>query len=350
MPEKAYARSIILDTNVWSRLAEANAGAALRSAAHKANVRVLAAPSVLYELARIPVLASRRRALRLVTETHWQRLMPEAYLEAEELITAITTHHPEWLLESPELHEHRRLVHDWSRRNAPSKRRLRTPNKAGVWERFRLGAAIAGEHLSLLEGDTLDAARLEAKAARREIIDQNAAGPGPLDGVRAMYQLPAPGWRGDSFAPWRGEALESLSYYLFGATEGAYLDWISPKVDLKLLHERPGAWTQFWLYDVQETEVPRQWIRWAFRYLARFRKISSGTPCDIQLSAYLPDADYIASADKIMIEFVEEARRYSPIPLAKGLSIAGSPDATALLFDAIQSVGDPAGSGREGAS
>lgn len=147
MPKKANAPRIILDTNVWSRLAEAEAGPALRSAAHSANVRIVAAPSVLYELIRIPVLESRRRALQLVTETYWDRLMPEAYLEAEELIAAIVTHHPEWLVKVPQLHEHRRLVYDWSRRNTPSRRRLRSPNKAGglgagpAWRSDRPGAS-----------------------------------------------------------------------------------------------------------------------------------------------------------------------------------------------------------------
>jgi hypothetical protein len=343
MSEKALTPRVILDTNVWSRVAEADAGAALRSAAHQAKVRVVAAPSVLYELVRIPVLESRRRALRLVTETYWDRLMPEAYLEAEELIAAIGRHHPEWLVKAPQLHEHGRLAYDWSRRNRPSKRRLRSPNKAGVWERARHGAAMVREHLDRLEGGTLDRARDEAKAARREIIDQNAAGPGPLDGVMAMYEGAKPGWRGDSFAHWRGEALESLSYYLFSAPEGAYLDWIAPKIDLRLVQARPAAWTRFWLYEVEEVEVARQWVRWAFRYLARFRKITSGTPCDIQLSAYLPDADYIASADRNMIGFVEEARRYSPIPLAKGLSIAGSHDAIASLFDSLRAAGSRCG-------
>lgn len=159
----------------------------------------------------------------------------------------------------------------------------------------------------------------------------------------AMYKGPRPGWRGDSFAHWRGDALESLSYYLFSAPEGPYLDWIAPKVDLRQIRARPSAWAHFWLYEVQETEVPRQWVRWAFRYLARFRKITPGTPCDIQLAAYLPDADYVVSADNNMIGFVEVARRSSPTPLAKGLSIAGSCDATASLIEAIRAVGTQRG-------
>jgi len=295
-------------------------------------------PSVLFELARIPVMETRTRALRLVTEPHWKRLMPEAFLESEEIISSISRHHPEWLLAKPLADRHRQLAYDWSRCNTPSKRKLRTVRKAGVWERFRNGAAVANFQLQVAEGEMLNDARLEAKAARKDMINVGAASE-PLRDVQVLFQTSRAGWLGDPFSFWRGETLDNFSYYLFDVGKGAYFDWFSTRVNLPLVKLQHPYWTQFWLYEIDESEVPRQWIRWAFRYLTRFRKVSSGTPCDVQLSAYLPDADYIISIDKIMIELVKEVGRSAVIPLAKGVLISDKQHVDKALFETLAMIG-----------
>lgn len=331
-------RTIILDTNIWSRLNDVDAGKKLRSVAHCSGLSVVAVPSVLYELASIPMADKRERALRLVTEMHWQRLMPEAYLESMEIVEAIRKHRPEWLHLDPDLREFKKLEYDWSRRNAPAKRRLRSEKKAGTWERFRFAPDLVHEVLEEHSGEDLNIARADAKASRQEVFEQGVTQPGPLRSVQATFVQPPRGWEGDPVAAWRAEALEAFTFYLFGRREGAYYDWISPFVNLGHVRRQSREWTRFWLYDVNDRELARQWMRWAFRHMARFRKVSPGTPCDVQLSAYLYDADFIASNDKLFVEFVDEASKYSPRRAAKGVLVENSPSVVERLFDLLPSL------------
>jgi hypothetical protein len=180
----AQKSTIILDTNIWSRVAEADAGARLRAVAYQAGLSVVAVPSVLYELANMPVAASRARALRLVTEPWWKRLMPEAYLEGMEMVDALRLHRPGWMVERPDLREFKRLEYDWRRKNTPAKRRERTVNKAGTWERFRFAPDKAHLQLEQVGGMDLEIARSDAKRGRREMHEQGIGGPGRLDAPR----------------------------------------------------------------------------------------------------------------------------------------------------------------------
>lgn len=342
---------VILDTNVWSRLAEADAGLDLRLAARAAGARIVAAPSVLYELARMPDPASRSSAVRLITEPCWHRLMPEAYLEAEEIISLVGRYRPHWIIERPALLERRRLSYDWSRRNQPAKRRLRSPSKAGVWERFRHAPDKAARELAALDGGLLDAARSQARDAREEMRIQDARAPGPLRSVMATFAGPRPGWDQEPFELWRGETAESLWLSLFVLRTGGYLDWIAPVVDLQRIAREPASWLRLWIYEVSAEEAPRQWLRWAFTYLQRFRRPSPGSPCDVQLSAYLTDADVVLSGDKQFIELVEAARAEAPAAVACGARVVAQAGEAGKILEAIRLLGearscDLSGSGR----
>ena len=330
-------KRVLLDTNIWSAVSRADAGLQLRVAAHSNGLEILAAPSVLYELTRMPDALSRRRALTLITETQWSRLMPDAFLEMEEVVQAIRLHRPEWLRNPAELSEYERLKYDWSRRNTPAKRRLRTPRKAGTWERFRMAPDLAGADLVSAEGGCLEYARTQVKAARQEMIDQNVSEAGPLSGCMSKFMLARPGWPDAdiAFDSWRGDAMDSLLIHLQRG-EGAYVDWLRPFVEFKSI--TATSWTNFWLTEVSVTEVPRQWVRWAFSHLQRFRSPSAGTPCDAQLSAYLMDAGEFVSADKQMVELASECAQYAPVPLARAHRVSGGQDAVSSLFKALGSL------------
>lgn len=328
-------KRVLLDTNIWSAVSRTDAGLQLRIAARSSDLEILAAPSVLYELARMPEPRSRRRALTLITETHWSRLMPEAFLEMGEVVQAIRNHRPEWLRQPADLTDYRRLEYDWSRRNKPAKRRLRTPRKAGTWERFRMAPDWAGEDLVRAEGGYLEYARMQVKAARQEMISQEVSEAGPLSGYMSKFMFARPGWPDTdiTFESWRGDAMDSLLLHLKRGT-GAYVDWLRPFVEFRSI--TPTSWANFWLTEVTATEVPRQWVRWAFSHLQRFRSPSAGTPCDAQLSAYLMDADQFISADKQMVELATECRRYAPVPLATAHRVSGGSDTVVSLFDALK--------------
>jgi hypothetical protein len=332
-------RRVLLDTNVWSRVSSARAGTQLRVAATRAGAEIIAAPSALYELTRMPDATSRRRALRLVTETWLTRLMPEAYLEAAEIVSAIRRHRPQWLVEHPQLGEFGQLEYDWRRRNTPATRRLRSHRKAGVWERFRHAPDLAEAELKAIEGELMASSRRQSESARSEMLEQGVRDPGPLRSIRSAFVGPYPGWRGDDFEAWRGETLVSLRYNLFAQQRGAYVDWISPFVELSRIAADAAGWTEFWLYEIQAAEVPRQWLRWAIQTQQRFRKVSPGASGDAQLAAYLVDADMLISTDKQFVELVSACVDAAPAPIAKAILIPGDERSVPSLLEMIGSLG-----------
>lgn len=264
--------------------------------------------------------------------------MPEAYLESVELVDALRKHRPEWLIGNPDLREFRRLEYDWRRTNTPAKRRERTIQKAGTWERFRFATEKAHKLLEQLSGNDLRAARLDAKEARKDIHEQGITGPGRLDHVVSSFINPPVGWCDDPVAAWRAEALSTFTFYLLIRDEGAYLDWVSSFIDLNVVRRQQKSWTEFWLYDVSEDQLPRQWMRWAFRTLSRFRRVSTGTPGDVQLSAYLYDADFVISNDKLFVELVNEVSRYAPKQTALSIEVKANPSVVEHLIDTLVSL------------
>jgi hypothetical protein len=73
-------------------------------------------------------------------------------------------------------------------------------------------------------------------------------------------------------------------------------------------------------------------LRWAFSFAQRFRRVTPGTPCDTQLSTYFLETDVVVTADKALLDILEECRPYAPCRLPDGhLISAGAPGAQELL-------------------
>jgi hypothetical protein len=130
---------------------------------------------------------------------------------------------------------------------------------------------------------------------------------------------------------WRIDSCNILTYGL--ARHGnAYRDWISPFVELDYGLLKSAAWVEFWLYLTDKSALPRQWMRWAYSFAQRFRKTTSGSPADTQLSTYFLETDVVITADKALLEILEECRPYAPCELPDGkLVAAGAPGVANLL-------------------
>jgi hypothetical protein len=74
--------SVLLDSNVWRYVADDDAGRELQRVAHAANVTIQIVPSVVYEALRTEDSVLRQKLIALMTDSHWLRLMPEAYHES----------------------------------------------------------------------------------------------------------------------------------------------------------------------------------------------------------------------------------------------------------------------------
>lgn len=179
----------------------------------------------------------------------------------------------------------------------------------------------------------IDGAQTQAKNARIEMIEQGLKRIPPLNESLVEFVSPVavPGWRGDVFEAWRADSLAGLTHAL-GQRNSAYRDWISPFVELDGL-VGSARWNEFWIYHAGAQTLPRQWIRWAHSFVQRFRKVTPGTPGDTQLSTYFLEADVVITADKILLEILEEMRPHSPCDLPVGRLVPGGADGVSELFD-----------------
>lgn len=308
---------ILFDTNVWRYIVDAGAEQEIRTLSRKNGRKIVVAPSTAYETLRLPDIQLREKIIAFITDHAWIRLMPEAFSESEELKKEIRRLRPEWLRPSPQLVLYRRLRFDWTRRTG------------GFWSRLRTDAQKELDALGLLgDPENLERARNEAYESRRFTsgVSQREAHVG-LSKIFARPVTSFPGWRGDEVEFWRLSSQRVFKRVfdesLFYGTSSAYLDWLAGEVDVISALADPVSFNRFWLYEANIQMLPRLWLRGAFEFLQSFHKVTDGTPCDSQLATYLPEADFIVSADKNFVRFVNRCGGEGPFRIARGTLISG---------------------------
>lgn len=310
---KRFCPHLLLDSNVWRYISDADAYEELRKDAARYGVRILIAPSVLYEALRLEDRDLRSKLIRLMTNTSWKRLMPEAYDESLELLHEIKRLRKQWCRAQPDLAKTARLKADWC------------SVRKGFWMRLRNNPDPERCHLQQLEGKMLEDARDQAKRNRHIMQDAGwRYDTINLNEITGNYMNSAPGWNGDNIEPWRVYSL-NFFFNLFKSSRVChpYIDWISGIVDLNKAVSSREEWNRFWLYEVKTENIPRQWLRWAFETLQGSRKVNDGTPCDAQLSTYLTDCDYFVTADKTMTQIIDKCWNSSPFQIAKAILVHG---------------------------
>jgi hypothetical protein len=262
---------VLLDTNVWRDLGDADAGETLRRAAQRAHIVVQIAPAVVYEALRTPDPDTRAKQVELMTRPNWARLMPEAYSESQEVLREIRRVRPEWLRDTPDLQSFRRIEHDWQR------------PKKGFWDRARSRTAAEAALVGVLGDRDLTLARSDAEYLRARYREAGWHFDSiDLAKVKQRPDHPVQGWEGDELAPWRWDALAAFSY-AFRLPDGAYVDWLSPFVSLIDARMSGESWVRFWLYEVVTLNMKRCWMRWAMKLLQSLRSVSSGGDVPIML-------------------------------------------------------------------
>jgi len=249
--------------------------------------------------------------------------MPEAYSETRELLAEIRRLRPDWLRKRAERRDFMRLQHDWSKK------------KYGFWDRVRYAPDLEAQNLGLLgDSSILEAARSQATDMRKEVTEQNWQSPPPLKCVKSKFAASIEGWRGDEVEPWRVDGWSTTTRML-NSTAHAYYQWLHGEVDLqRVLGDRSG-WLIFWLYEIDATAMPRFWLRWAFEFLQRFRKVSPGTPGDSQLATYLPEADILVSADRILLWVLATSRSAAPCVIPSSMQISAGKSGIDTLLSAL---------------
>jgi hypothetical protein len=301
---------ILFDTNIWNYLADYSSVAALKRAAMGSATKILVAPSTLYEALRINSAETRARRAALITDSAWTRLMPEAYSESQEFLKEIGRLRPQWLKAKGNRGPVQRLRHDWGR------------TKRGFWTRVRKNPDQEAQYIKELGDVDLEAARKHAYAQRKLFMESNWDFSTPLTDVVGTLVNRPPGYDGDKIEAWRVNAWSSTTNAL-GNANHPYIEWLSADVNFDVLIRDQASWLRFWFYEIECSQMPRFWLRWAFEHLQLFHKVTDGTPADAQLATYLLEADVVVSADKNFLRITDAVRAYAQFSMAKTKLVAG---------------------------
>jgi hypothetical protein len=220
---------------------------ALSLYARQSSFQLVVAPSVVYEAFRTPGHDLRHRLVGTIASARWEKLMPEAYEEAEEFLAEVRRLRPRWLVPTPLLTARERNMRDWQDR------------PGSFWDRARREPSLVARHIADAEGAMLAQAR--AESAGRRIQAQNASLVFETARVSDLVGKPEfslKGWDGDQVEAWRITGLAHASTYFH---RPPFSEWIAPLVTIPRQLTGEASWVRFWLYEVAPEAMPRWWVR-----------------------------------------------------------------------------------------
>jgi hypothetical protein len=292
---------VILDSNVWRFVYNHEGGQQLARAAKEHGIRIAIAPAVLYEALRTSDCEVRAGLVALMSLGNWTRLMPEAFEEAEELLSEIHRLAPQWLRRDPNIGYYRKLVNDWQRRSG------------GFWGRVKDETEQLVRILAPLQEPILAEARSSSKLLRKTIVSSGEQIEVPS--LEQLVEIDLGEGEGLNVAEvWR---VSSLSYFTraLSSRENVHAEWLGLNVNLRKMLEDP-LWVPFWLGKVSAKNVPRAWIRYAMELLTPYFKTNNGTPADVQIATYCCSCGYFMTSDRLFAELLKKCKAVAPFQFA----------------------------------
>lgn len=305
---------------MWRYAHDAGAAAPLRQVARRRGLRILVAPSIVYEALRTQNDELRRGLTSLMARRAWTPLMPESFGEAEEFLAEVRRLRPRWLRHDEEKER-------WRKRNIVDWRR----GRGTFWDRLRQNPAEVARHVAELEGGQVEGAREAAVERRRAAMNAGwKFERTTVDRVTAHFDRPMRGWDGDPVEAWRASALGAAT----ALVDLPYSDWLSPYIDVAA-HVQDPSWVRFWLHEADARHLPRWWIRGACEVLMSLRKVTPGTPCDAQLATYLFACDAFVTCDRTFAEIIEACRPAAPLPMARTVLVQLGADGFGAILQSL---------------
>jgi len=311
---------VLLDTNIWRYLVDSGFGDSLFQETRRSNKRVAIAPAVIIESLRMSDPKLRNKIIELQTRGCWERLMPDSFLECEDVKREMLRIHPEWALEEENSNLFRKLRYDWLR------------SKGGFWEKVRVETEKVANHYRLRDSSTLEEVRSQLRDARKSVVDTGARilNTNSLDDLKGSWR---DGRTGEKIVvdAWRVYAVTIWSNML--SCESVFKQWLGCSIDIDLLVSyRASDFVRFWQGEIQQEKVPREWIRAAMYFMQSERKVTDGNPTDSAISTHAIDVDLIVSADKNFVAMLNRLQDEAPFRTAHGVLVqAGNAGIEELL-------------------
>ena len=300
---------ILLDTNIWRYLIDTGTENKLFQSSHRSNVQICIVPAIIVETLRMSDLRTRRRIIELQTRDCWNRLMPEAYLECEDVKREMIRTHPEWELKTKNVNLFRKLRYDWIR------------TKGGFWEKARTDSDTVADHYKRQDSAALTQVREQSKDVRKSVSEK---------GISMLNTPSLRDWKGSWRNPISGEELVADAWRVYAeviwgnmlSQESVFKQWLGCEFDIDFLLSYGALdYVRFWQSEVREELVPREWIRASVYGMQSERKVTDGNPTDSAIATHAVDVDLIASADKNFVAMLNRIQDEAPFKTAHGLLV-----------------------------
>lgn len=317
---------VLLDTNVWRYLVDTGRHDSLYKVAKQSNVTVVVCPSIIIETLRLSNSALRKKIIEIQTRECWHRLMPDAYLECEDLKGELIRTHLEWRLPQENIALYRKLRFDWIR------------SSGGFWSKVRKNTDLIASQYSTRDSSVLEKTREQARQMRTQVLNSDGGklvhkSLGEMTGtwnlansVRVKVEF----WRVYAHTIW----VNMLLY-----KESSFRQWLGCdfNLDLMLSAYCESDFLNFWGHEVRAEYVPREWLRAAIYCLQSDRKITDGNPTDAAIGIHLVDIDFLVSADKNFVSILNQCRDEAPFKTGSacliGAGIGGIDQLFQLMSD-----------------
>lgn len=298
---------LLIDTNVWSYLAEDadpdTVAALLRRTGHEAVLNSM----MLTEALRTGDVTKRTAIVNMMASRYWRKLPADSV--AMELVDEVRRLRPEWLRSIPKtdrLHSFRDYwmkVYWREARMEPERilerlAKLTAEDDAEV-EIARVQAANKAAW-PFLEGD-LKSAALAANTA------EDHPDPDPRSRLGWPADTPVLLWRVSARDVMWATLGREAAGHLIGYGDKTQEDSLGAYVDLKAMRKDRESFNRFFLFDIEGWNVPRSWWQGTVEVLQLGKRLANSNGMDAAHAAFLPDCDYFLTTDKRFHDIVKVA-------------------------------------------
>lgn len=300
---------VLLDTNVWRYVVDAGFENRLFQVTRRSNLSITIAPAIIVETLRMSDVQTRRRIIELQTRDCWNRLMPDAFLQCEDVKHEMMRTHPEWALKSKNINLFRKLRYDWVR------------SKGGFWERVRNNPEKIAEQYKRQDSAALSHVREQSREVRSKVSET---------GLKLLNTSNLGEWKGSWRNPITGDVVIADAWRVYAETiwgnmlsqDTVFKQWLECELDIKFLLSYGALdFVAFWQNEIRLNEVPREWIRASVHGMQSERKVTDGNPTDSAIATHAVDVDLIASADKNFIAMLNRLQDEAPFKTAHGILV-----------------------------
>jgi hypothetical protein len=309
---------VLLDTNVWRYVFDSGRGPSLYSESKRSGFQVTICPAVVLETLRIGDNSLRKKLIEFQTRRCWMRLMPDAFLECEEIKAEIRNKHPEWVLKTPNDNVYRKLKRSW------------TKSGSSWWEQVRNNLDSTAGKLRSRDDPILNVVRQQHREWRNSGIEGKKSIAGNwLPSVKGSIDV-------------SGETIETDGWRVYASTIWANMlhghvtarEWFGCHIDIdRMIYANFDNFTNFWLHEVAAEDVPRAWLRAAIFAMQGDRKVTDGNPLDQTIGVHLVDVDLVVSADRNFVSMIKRCHDEAPFKTADAFLISGGEIGIDELFE-----------------